>query len=229
MTTARQLIKSALRKIGAITKNENPTADEAVDGLQALNGILSSWSNDSTKIYARAIESFVLTSGDGEYTIGAGADFNTTRPVSIVSAYVRSGDVDYTLEKVTDSDFADIGFKSVQGIPRYINYDYNYATGKIKLYPVPGSGYTLYLISEKELSTIASLDTDIAFPPGWERALIYNLALDLSPEYGQPVTQEIYSIASEAKTAITTAILRNKTMDVPRGLNTSRNIYNGYY
>lgn len=43
MATARSVIKTALRLISAIQPNETPTADEAQDGLEALNDLLSSW------------------------------------------------------------------------------------------------------------------------------------------------------------------------------------------
>lgn len=229
MTTARQIITSAMRKIGAITKNESPSADEAADGLEMLNDIISSWSNDSTKIYARTLESFSLSANDGAYTIGSGADFNTARPVSIVSAYVRSGSVDYPLEIVTDQDYALISFKEISGIPEFLNYDYGYTTGNIKLYPLPASAYTLFLLSEKVLSSISSLDTVISLPPGWERALKYNLSIEMAPEYGQPVAQEVLAIAVESRSAISSAIMRNKSLDVPRNLNNRRNIYSGYF
>ena len=106
MTTALGIITSAMRKIGAIGKGESPSADEAVDGLEMLNDLLASLSNDSLVVYARTFESFTLQGGVSAYTIGSGATFSTVRPVKIVSAYVRDGGIDTPLEIVTDEQYA---------------------------------------------------------------------------------------------------------------------------
>lgn len=44
-TTARDTIHGALRLIGAVPSGEVPTAQEAADGLAALNGMLHGWKN----------------------------------------------------------------------------------------------------------------------------------------------------------------------------------------
>lgn len=228
MTTALGIITSAMRKNGALTKNETPSSDEANDGLEMINDFLSSLSNDTSKVYARAVEGFPLVGGTASYTIGTGATFNTTRPIKIISAYVRNGTTDDPIEIVTDQDYALITVKTTQGTPSYLNYDNNFPTATIKLYPVPDSSDTLYLVSEKELTTITNLNTTISLPPGWKRMLIYNLAVEMAPEYGQPVTAELAEIASQSLSSVKRAILASKTIDVPRYLDANRNIYSGY-
>lgn len=228
MTTARGIITSSLRKIGAITKNETPSSDEANDALQTLNDLIASWSNDSTKVYAQTLEDFTLTANDGEYTIGSGGNFNTTRPIKIIKAYIRSGTVDYPVSIVSNENFANIDVKSTSGIPEYLNYDNAYATGTIKLYPIPSENYTLYLLSEKIITSFANISADVTLPPGWERALIYNLAIELAPEYGQPVSAEIAEIASQSVSLLKMSVLRNKSMDVPTKLGSS-NIFSSWW
>lgn len=231
MTTALSIITRAMQKIGALTKNETPSSDESSDALETLNDLLASWSNDSMKIYSRALENFTLTANDGEYTIGSGANFNTTRPLQIISAYVRSGTIDYPLDIVTEEDFARISFKSQTGPPEFLNYNNGFSSGTIKLYPLPDAADTLFLLSEKELSSISTIGTTVNLPPGWKRALIYNLALDLSPEYGRlgdAEMIEIKEIAGESKSSIMRAVMRNRTMDAPKIPGASGNIYTGW-
>ncbi len=229
MTTGLGLITSAMRKIGALTKNESPTSDEANDGLEMLNDLLSSWSNNASNVYARVLESFTLTGNDGEYTIGVGANFNTARPIKIVSAYIRNGTTDYPVNpNITDEDFSRIGSKSSSGIPEYLNYDNGNPTATIKLFPIPSAAYTLFLLSEKELTSLTLAGT-VSLPPGWKRAIIYNLGMDMAPEYGQPVTPELKQGADSSRAAIMKAVMRNRSMDVPRNLdNANNNIYTGW-
>jgi hypothetical protein len=227
MSTALNIIKSAMRKAGVLTKSESPSADEANDGLEMLNDLLASLSNDSMLIPARVLESFSLNTAT-DYTIGSGGDFNTIRPIKIVSAYVRSGTIDYTLDIVTDENYATIPLKNTGGIPAHLNYTNAYPLATIKIYPAPTAGYTLYLLSEKQLSSF-TLNQTVDLAPGWRRMLIHNLAVELAPEYGQSVPPEVYAIARESKGEIKSAIMAARPMQWENGLSDEGNIYSGWW
>lgn len=227
MTTALGIIKSAMRKAGVLVKNEDPSADEAADGLEMLNDLLSSISNDSMIVYARKFENFNLSAGVQSYTIGTGATFNTARPIKIITAYVRSGGVDYQLKQVTDEQFASITMKSVGGIPEFINFTNDFPSATIKVYPVPASDYQIFLVTEKQLTTF-SLSDMVSLPPGWQRMLIYNLAIELAPEYGQQVPGEVVQIAKDSKAEIRAAVMAAKKMQWDTGLGNEGNIYAGW-
>lgn len=229
MTTARDIIVKAMQKVGILFKTEQPSADEVNDGLDSLNAMLSSWSNDSLNCVARVLESFTLSAGVSSYSIGAGQTFDTQRPVFIVESHVRISTVDYPLTGVPDEVYqSDIPFKSQQGIPQFYNYSNAYPYGTIRLYPVPSTDYTLFILSEKEITQF-SLDDTVNLPPGWEMALIYNLAMILAPEYGQQADPVTVQIAADSKSAIRRAIAKNRTMDAEPQLNPAGNIYNGWY
>lgn len=227
MSTALGIIKSAMRKAGVLTKSENPSADEATDGLEMLNDLLASMSNDSMVVYARTLENFTLAGGTASYTIGSSGTFNTVRPIKIITAYVRSGTIDYYLDIVNDEQYASIPMKNISSIPQFLNYTNAYPLGVINLYPVPAAADTLYILSEKQLSEF-TINQTVSLPPGWRRMLIYNLAMELGPEYGQPLTQEIKLIADESKGEIRRAIMNAKSMEWDVGLATAGNIYNGW-
>lgn len=227
MSTALGIIKSAMRKAGVLVKSEAPSADEANDGLEMLNDLLASLSNDSMLVPARTLENFTLTSAT-DYTIGTGGDFNTTRPIKIISAYVRSGTIDYPLEIVSDENYAAIQLKSTGSIPDHINYTNAYPLATIRLYPAPTAGYTLYLLSEKQLSTF-TLNQTVDLAPGWRRMLVYNLAIELCSEYGQSVPPEVAAIASESKGEIKSAIMAARPMQWEQGIGNEGNIYSGWY
>lgn len=227
-TTARKIIKKALSKIGALVKNEEPAADEANDGLDSLNAMITSWSNDAANINARTWETFSLVSGQSTYTIGTGGNFNTIRPIEIIDCYIKDNQIDYGMSILPDEAYDAISFKAIQGIPEFLNTDNGYPLGKIRLYPVPSSNYGLFLLTEKQLLEFATLDTELSLPPGYERALIYNLAMELAPEYGQKPDASIVSIANESLGLVRTATIRARTMDAyPLNL-AVRNIFTGW-
>lgn len=229
MTTARQIITKAMQKARVLTKNEAPSGDEISDGLFALNAMVSSWSNESLLIYSRVQESFALADGQETYTIGSGGDFNTTRPLQIISAFVRISTIDYNLEAINGKQYDRIPYKDITGgIPEYLFYDASTPLGRITIFPKPTTG-TLFIRSEKEINQFTTLDTDNEFPSGWDRALIFNLAIEIASEYGQEVSQSDYMIAKEALGNIKTATARNKNMSMLAVSPSNRDMDFGYY
>ncbi len=227
MATGRDIVIDAMRLGGIITQGETPPADEINSGITRLNDMLGSWSTNFTTIYVRAWESFNLTGGVGTYTIGVGQDFNTARPNHIAAAYLRNGVTDYPVTVFADEDYYDIGQKNTQGNSYWLNYDNGYPVGKIRLFPVPSTTFQLFLLSEKSLATL-TLDSDVLFPPGWERAIKYNLAVEFCGEFGQPVPAKTEEIADSSLGDIRRAVLRARSMDWSpgRGVET---IYTGWF
>lgn len=228
MTTALDIITKALQKNGVLVKSETPASDEADDALDTLNAMISAWSNDSMFIYARTEDNFPLIAGTATYSIGTSQTFNTTRPMELVSSYVRQGTTDYNLTNIPDETYYGIIDKSTRSIPRFINYTNGFPIATIKLWPVPDTSYTIYMLTEKELSAF-TLNQVVSLPPGWEQALIYNLAVLLAPEYGQPLDKGVVEIAERSMGAIKRSIMKNRSMDANPLIGVISNIYNGGY
>jgi hypothetical protein len=231
MTTARDIIKKALQKNGVLVMSEAPSADEASDGLFALNSMISSWSNDSLTVYARTWETFnnAITSGNSSYTIGVGGSINTVRPNNIVEAYVRLAGQDYELTIVDDEYYNSISNKTLSGIPAFINFDNAYPLATLRLWPSPQSTYTLGLVSEKPFTEFSTLDTAVSLPSGWEKALIDNLAIELAPEYGQEPSPSLARAAAKSLGSIKTAAAKVRGMDANIRTGVRFNIYSGTY
>lgn len=213
MTTVRDLIKGSMQLLGLVQKSESITGDEAIDGMARLNEMIQSFSNESLVVYARSWETFNLVSGTGSYTIGPSAVFNTSRPMFILSAYVRAQNIDYPLDIIPDDQYAlYIMDKSLQTTyPQALSYDNAFPVATIRLWPVPLGG-TLHMQSEKVLDSFATLDDDVEFPPGWLRMLRYNLALELAPEYGVSPSPVVVATAVDAKRNIKTAAAKLRPM-----------------
>lgn len=226
--TLRELIVRAMKQAGILTFNEEPTAEQINDAVDDLNSMLDSWSNDEMLIAARAWETFTLSAGTQQYTIGTGQTFNTIRPMLIVSSYIKVGSLNYNVEIIDDENFNAIGQPTLRGIPYYLNYDNGFPVGILRFYYTPDQNYQVFLLTEKPLTGYA-LDDDIILPPGWESALIFNLGVWLSPQYSQPIPESLAAMAAQTKGAIRTAIIRNRTMDWEPSVGVIPNIYNGYY
>jgi hypothetical protein len=155
MTTARDIVKKALQKNGVLTKSDDMSGDEAADGLYALNSILGSWSNEKLLINARMIETFPLVSDKAIYTMGSGGDFDTARPIKILSAYIRQGNTDYPLEIVPLEVYDRVQNKDTNTIPQWIAVDQSYPLMRLSFYAEPYAGLNVYIRSEKPLTEFA--------------------------------------------------------------------------
>ena len=227
--TALDIITNAMRKAGIITAVESPTADEATDGLQTLNDVLASLSNDGLLVYANTTENFPITGGTGSYTMGSGGDFDTARPLSILSMYAKdSGGTDYPLKKLGAAEYGRLSTKTISGRPQYYYHDNGYTTINISLYPVPESDYTLYINSQKPLTSYAALTTSFDLPPGWALFIVDALAISLSPEYGAPTPQETLLSYERGLSGIKSQKAKQISLDSPPPVR-ERTIYTGYF
>lgn len=212
-------ITKALQKIGVVAQGESATTAQASDALDAFNALASSLSADNLLTVAQIQDSFSLVAGTAEYTIGANQTFDTTKPLSVKNAYVKdSVNTDHPLSIVPRNIYDAQADKTSQGIPRILFYDKGTTqnannTGTIKLNPVPNANDTLVMISEKPFTRAANAAEAITFPGEYDRMFIFNLAIDLAPDYGITPTQEVKDIAKESKEIIENLNAQNKSVD----------------
>lgn len=196
----RDIIKSTLRIIGAISSGENPTADESNDALQSLNSMLGLWSINGLLVYEIKRETFDLVAGQQVYTFGLTGNFNSVRPNQILDANSLENGIETPLEILNHQQWAGISSKNVSSsVPSKLYLEKSYPLAKINLWPIPNVTNQIVIQSLKNLPAFTSINDDVILPDGYEEALKYNLALRLAPEYGKALDPSIERIAIEAK------------------------------
>lgn len=78
MTKPIDIITRAMKDIGAVAAGEVPTADEAQDGLDLLNGMIDQWSNESMMVFYRTEIVFNTVQNTVQYTLGPGGSVGAT-------------------------------------------------------------------------------------------------------------------------------------------------------
>lgn len=201
--TVRELIRKSMLLIGSISTGESLSADEAADGLSSLNDLLDSWSTDGLLIPAMAREEFTLTPSQASYTIGPSGNFNTTNPQIIEEARildVSGTPFELPLKIYNVQEYADVKLKTLTSSqPEALYFQRGSPLSTIYLYTVPSIANKLVLYSRKALSNFASVNDSIAMPPGYQRALRYNLAVELAVEYGKAPSEYVMMTATELK------------------------------
>jgi hypothetical protein len=202
--TVTELITSSLRLINVGQPGETPNTDELTDGLATLNQLIDNWRALHPLVFVMRTETFPLTAGNGTYTIGTGGDFDSDRPVKIESAgVIQSNGLRTDLALVTSKMFASIPEKSAQAMQPLVLYiDNDYPLAKIQLNPIPKLGTTtLELVMWTDLAFFALTDV-VDMPPAYLKAIRYNLAVDLAPEYEREPSPLVITEAQKALAAI---------------------------
>lgn len=223
--TAQSIINKSLRLLGVLASGETTTADEAQDSLYSLNSIIDSFSANPQYYFCTQAEQFSLVAGQNTYTIGddpttsPAANFVATRPIRIVGAFVRIGNVDTPLALITEQYWTNIATKAASATPTKLLYRPNIPYGEIVVYPTPNVAISLFIKAERMISRYDTLFTSQYLPPGYQRLLELSLAMELAPEYGSQVKPEIIAnLRADLDSLIRTNIQPlpvNKTDNVP--------------
>jgi hypothetical protein len=211
--TAREMIASSLRLIGVLASSETPSSDEANDALESLNQMLSSWSTENLVIYQKVREEFSLVANTASYTWGTGGTFNSSRPIEVLSANLEIQGTDpqeIPLKILTLKEYAALSLKeATSSYPQCVYFDGAYPLLGVTFWLVPTDTEKAVFYSLKPFSTL-TLSTELSYPPGYEKAIRYNLAIDLAPEYGRQPDALIMQQAMDAKASI-----KRKNMQTP--------------
>lgn len=236
------LITQACQRINIIQEGESPSAAMMADAFNRFNDFIDSvCGNDDLLIYTVLRATWTITSTKGTlaspYTVGVGGDININRPTYLSTIRYQDTAVtptlEYPLTPLTDDAWALVPQKNLTS-PLPTNYYYNptfsAGLGSLYLWMVPSQSSLQGVIYYPAQVTRFNAITDtIALPPGYNRFLRDNLAIELASEFREntPVDPSLLRSAAESK-----AVLKRKNhrlMDLaidPALLPTSRSLYN---
>lgn len=202
MTTARVIIKNALKEVSSYSDEAtDPEANEFATGLVYLQSMLALWSKTEPKLqYTKVLENFSIVAGTSEYTIGSGQTFNTSKPERYISVYFRptGGIQDYTIQLMDEKTYQNTSDKSTEAYPTDVWIKSGVSSDLLTFYPVPVVAGSVYILSEKQLTSPTTLDTDLGLPTFYDLALIKNLAILLARPMGWPLEASQIQEAADA-------------------------------
>ena len=205
MTTASDICTNALQDLGVVALEETPSSAELAKALKKLNNMIETWNTESTMIYNYEALVFPFVANQAAYTLGTGGNWSTARPVKIVDITIRDqNNIDLPCKIATEQEYSAIITKTVaSGFPICVYDDDNFPLKTLTFWPVPASAnYSAALWAWLPLSSALTLATAVSLPPGYERALTSNLAIELAPSMGATASNELIQIALSSKQAI---------------------------
>jgi hypothetical protein len=230
MTTALDLMKLALKDLGALGIGQPISPIDTQDAFDTLNQLLSLWQGERLSVY-HMINVAEQATGVSTYSIGPGGDFDCPRPTDIKSAFVRlsggSLSVDYPVEVIRSrEDYDRIVVKNLSTLPSAVFYDATYPLGQLIWYPVPPAQYELHVSVLDALPQFETPADDVSLPPEYLLAIRYNLAICLAPSYQIEPTPTLQRLAANAKRVIKRMNAQLQTMTMPAGLAGMGGVYN---
>lgn len=235
-TTASEIINGSLRLIGMLAEGETPSAGTAADALTAMQQMIESWNTERLSIFSTQDQVFTWPAGAISRTLGPSGNFVGNRPIQLDdSTYFRDAttNVSYGIKQINQQQYDGIAVKTVTSTyPQVIWLNMTYPDIEMYVFPVPIRDLEWHFISVEELTQPATLNTALAFPPGYLRAFRYNLACEIAPEFGVEPSPQVKRIAMSAKRNLKRINAPGDIMALPYSMVGNRqrfNVYAGNY
>lgn len=211
--TVRQMITRALRRINVVSENETPSGDTMSDAFQLFNDWIDNvCGNERLTMFAVARTTWNLVPNQVSYSVGVGGNINILRPQFINQVNWINANLAIPFEQqltlLTEDAYANLALKTLTSFyPFYAYYSPTFvgALGTLTIWPiVTGTNLQGAIYYPQQVNRFTTLDDTIALPPGYNRFMRENLAVELFPEFreGQQMDQFLLQGASESKANI---------------------------
>jgi hypothetical protein len=222
--TGQQAINQALTLLAVLQPGETPNTSESNDALLVLNNISDNWAIQRLQNISSLRTSFNLTAATQAYAIGAGQAVNITRPAAIEAAsFIDSNGASFPLKQLNVAEWNQIVDRDVQAhIVKAFFYDRQYPNGNIYFTPIPPGGACIMWTWTPSTPQWSSLSDSETLDPGYQRAIIAALALELVPQYAVPAAnvaqvQQSYQESMAALRQLNAELLGPEPPSLPAG------------
>lgn len=214
--SAQAFILSACRLTGTLRSGQNMSAAELTDCLQVLNDMLDSWSAKRVLIFTTPRitvdqngNPFMLIPTQQSYTLGnlkGTENFLLPRPsrrpvVSILYSASQQTPVELPMDMYDDTQWQGIANKSTPSIlPQVCYIETNMPDMQLNFWPIPTQANPVILYLWQVLAQFPNLQTTFTFPPGYARAIRFNLAMELFAEFSGDASK-LPAVAAIAKSS----------------------------
>lgn len=225
MTQLSDIVNLAFKDAGVFGTGQTPSSDDQADALRRVNQMISQWNRRRWLVYHLVDNGFSCT-GARSYTVGAGGNFNITRPDRIEAAYIRQlvptnpTPIDWGLEEITSfEEYSKIAIKTLAASPsEYFFYDSGFPLGTIYPWPIPSNQYELHILTKAVLQQFAGTADALVLPPEYEEAIYLNLAVRLRMAYRLPADPVLIGLAKAALNTIRRSNFQIAPLRMPKGV-----------
>lgn len=196
--TVLEIITQSLYLLGAYSPGQSIPAYISSNFMTQLNMMFDEWAAQRLAIFQIKRNLYPLVANQGgttnPYTLGVGGNFNQVRPAfldraSIILNNNPSQPLELAIQVLNPQEWQRIPVKNVYStLPQSIYLETAYPLMNVYFWPIPQVSY-LYvaLYVPTAITQVTALTEDIVLPPGYQAAIIYNLALRIAPMVARPI------------------------------------------
>jgi hypothetical protein len=221
--TRDQIITLALRKLGVLEIGATPDPDTIANASMSLNLLIKMMSTDGLKLWKISELIIPITANQTSYVLGGATStlmydsLNPTvaitdKPLKAIQGFYRNNQssppIDVPVMLISKQEYNILGSKKSTGVANTLFYDPRKLNGILYVYLTPDvysqTNLQLHLIVQLPLDDLNSALEVPDFPNEWMNCLVWNLADQMSMEYGVPMNarQEIALRAAAYKTQL---------------------------
>lgn len=232
--SANDLMASSLRLIGVLGQGETMQPGDASAAFLVLNSLIDHWETLHLTALTRARYVDDLVASQASYTIGPSGDLDHARPTDILGISLIRTELDPTREepltKLTHAMWMALPDKDqTASEPVAFYYEPDGPDGTIYLYPVPDNATNdLAIYVRTPLAQFENRDQAVTLPPGYAKALRFNLAVDLATEFGKPLDPQIKETAKDTLGDLKRQNVRMDDLSLPAGFGGEGGFYDIY-
>ena len=221
--TRDEIITLALRKLGVLEIGSSPDAATISNASMSLNLLIKQFSTDGLKLWKISELIIPVTNNQTSYILGGASSTLmydslsptvaiTDKPLKVIQGFYRNKQstpyIDIPVMVMSKQEYNVLGSKFSTGTTNTIFYDPRNLNGVLYVYLTPDSNaqtnLELHIVAQMPLDDLTTALGVPDFPNEWMNCLMWNLADQLSLEYGVPMNarQEIAQRASTYKSLL---------------------------
>jgi hypothetical protein len=238
MTTVLDILHRATMLTGMRASGEELDAFLTQDCLDALNMLVDGWALEELLVYTMTKHVIPGPLTTQTYTIGPGGNLNIPRPVRLEEVKWRDASqvpaLEHSLRPMTAQQYHGLWTPELTStLPLSYYYEPTSPLGTLFVHPKPAAVAPLALVvwvwNPWVTTSVDQLTDPITFPPGYERFLVHQLAVELGQQPGARLTPQTIKIAAESKLQIEQQNNKTPVLQLPVGLFRRRQGSYSYY
>jgi len=206
--TRDTIISTALRRLRVLDAAETAASADITTGAAVLNLLIKAWALKDVNLWLTQEAVLTLILARGMYYLGPTGDTcltvvgsaQITRPIEVLEARIRdtdNNDEPLTICQTRD-EFFSITDKTSSGDATHVWYDPVITNGRLYVWPVADDATkTIVFTMRRTIEDFDASANDFDGPPEVLDAIVWNLAVNLAPEYGREVPQLVMAKAQE--------------------------------
>lgn len=210
--TRDQIISFALRKIGVLELGVTPNATEVTNAAESLDLMIKSWVTKGIKLWTLQEVTIPLTASTSSYIIGPTGALPSPaviadKPLKLIQGWLRDTSVtpnnDTPLTILSQQEYNALGSKGSTGTANSIYLQVGRDTSTLYVYLTPTATevttYDLIILTQRLIQDAGAATDNLDFPVEWFYALAWNLAAELTVDYGVDSERQQYIEAKASK------------------------------